>query len=169
MTDQFSRLTVPICATMLTLSGIVACSTQTTSTVENSDIATATEPTVFNCEQTDREWATYAQRAKKKSESPLITWNTTEFGAEFTPAKRCEIVSGKLTKVVAENGGRLTGLNLRTGQVDTGQTVVCVVKQPSQRCDFDNMLFTLNSQNTQNPNAVVAKITNFAQVKAAGS
>lgn len=117
----------------------------------------------------DKGWATIAHRGNIVSKSPLLNWNSFEFGSDSTPEKRCEIVSGKLTQAVAQNGGTLTGLNLTTGNVDDGQTVVCLLTSGQSSCDRNNMLFTLNRENTKKPAEVLSKITNFAQGKATSS
>lgn len=96
----------------------------------------------------------------------MITWNTTEFGSEFTPEKRCQIVSQKLTDVVAQHGGSLRKLQLTTGQVDDGQTVVCVITPEQKSCNRNNQLFTLNKENAKNPSKALVQITNFSQGKA---
>ncbi|MBD2018253.1 hypothetical protein H6F96_30370 [Microcoleus sp. FACHB-53] len=173
MTPKIDRLTAQVLAAALTLSGTVACSTQTVSNPGGEAAqAKTTSPemvTTFECVSRDRGWATIAHRGNIVSKSPLITWNSLEFGSDYTPEKRCEIVSGKLTQAVAQNGGTLTGLNLTTGNVDDGQTVVCLVASGQSRCDRNNMLFTLNRENAKKPTHALSKITNFAQGKATNS
>ncbi len=70
---------------------------------------------------------------------------------------------------MAQNGGILGGLDFTTGKVDDGQTVVCLVRQDQKSCDRNNMLFTLNQENTKNPSDALVKITNFVQGKASNS
>ncbi len=60
-------------------------------------------------------------------------------------------------------------MDLTTGKLDNGYTVVCVLSQGEQNCNKDNLLFTLNQQNAQNPNAVFIKMTNFVSGKASNS
>jgi hypothetical protein len=125
--------------------------------------------TTFECVEQSGTWATLAKRGNSVSISPLITWNTQEFGSDYTPEKRCEIVSGKLTQAVAQNGGTLGGLKLKHGKVDDGQTVVCVLTLGQSSCNRDNMLFTLSQENANKPNKALSTITNFAQGKATNS
>jgi hypothetical protein len=131
--------------------------------------AKAIIPTTFKCVKQATGWATIAQRGNVFSESPLLTWNSTEFGTEWTPEQRCQTVSQRLTDAVVKNGGRLRNLDLTTGKVDNGYTVVCMVTARQKSCDRENMLFTLNKQNTQAPSEVLAKITNFAKGDASHS
>ena len=75
-------------------------------------VASTTPPvaTVFDCVKNESDsgdskvvtFATFARRGERRSSAPLITWNSTEFGSEYPPEKRCGIVSQKLkfTKTV---------------------------------------------------------------------
>ncbi len=159
------RLTAQILTTTLLISTI-ACSAQTGSIPSVKDgVAQAEEPTIFNCVLQKGDWVTVAQRGNAVSQQPLMTWATREFGDEYTPKQRCEIVSQKLTDAVGKNGGRLQSLELTTGKLDNGYTVVCVVRKGEDTCNRDNFLFTLNKNNAKNPQMVLAKITNFADGK----
>jgi hypothetical protein len=178
MTTKPSRLITEILAAILTLFGAAACSTTTVSTPgiqpavpTSNNPATTSAPTIsqsniattFNCVQQAMGWATIAQRGNAISQSPLLTWNSTEFGTDWTPEQRCKTVSQRLTDAVAKNGGKLASLDLTTGKVDNGYTVVCVVTATQRSCDRNNVLFTLKKENSQNPSAILAKITNFAK------
>ena len=66
---------------------------------------------------------------------------------------------------MGKNGGALKSLELTTGKLDNGYTVVCVVSKGEDKCNQDNFLFTLNKDNTKNPQRVLAKIANFADGK----
>ncbi|MBW4634242.1 MAG: COP23 domain-containing protein [Iphinoe sp. HA4291-MV1] len=150
------QLTAQIIATIFMLSGTTACSSKLS--------ASEKEPTVFNCAEQKGGWVTIAKRGEATSSEPIFNWQTKEFD-EWTPERRCYHVSGKLTTIVAKNGGRLNGLNLTFGKVDSGETVICVINADQKDCDRQNMIFTLNKVNAKNPSLVLAKITNFAQVK----
>lgn len=155
MSLRKDRLAVQILATIFILSGTVACSKQTVS--QNVS-------TTFKCvEQTDG-WLTFAQRGNATSSTPIFSWQSQEFGSKWTPKKRCHHVSEKLTKIVAENGSRLKGLDLTYGSV-SNETVICIINANQTDCDRENTLFTLNQKNAQNPSLVIAKITNFAEGK----
>lgn len=194
MTNKSNWLIADVLLVVLTLFGVAACSTTTVSTSETQPAVPASnqpatdpvtiassltasapktsQPTVstsFNCIQQSNGWATVAKRGNAVSENPLLTWSSTEFGDEWTPEQRCQTVSKKLTEVVAKNGGKLAKLDLTTGKVDNGYTVVCVVNAGQKSCDRNNMLFTLNKQNSKNPGEILVKITNFASGAASNS
>jgi hypothetical protein len=161
---------MPVLVTGLMLSGTVGCSPQSASSEgEKPAVATAsnsTDSTSFECVQQGDGWATIAKRGNVVSVAPLLTWNSTYFGPEYTPEQRCKMVSRKLTDAVNANGGKLGNLDLTTGQVDKGYTVVCLVTEGQKNCTLANMLFTLNKENAKDPSAALAQITNFAQGKA---
>ncbi|WP_199249319.1 COP23 domain-containing protein [[Phormidium] sp. ETS-05] len=126
------------------------------------------EPTTtFKCIQADRGWATVAERGNAVSKNPLFTWNSEEFGDNWTPENRCYEVTRRLNVFVGKNGGRLSNLSLTPGQVN-GLTVVCVVNQQSS-CTNDSLLFTLSQKNAATPRTAIAKITDFSKGKANAS
>lgn len=150
------QLTAQIIATIFMLSGTSACSSKLS--------ASQNEPTVFNCDEQKGGWVTIAKRGEATSSEPIFNWQTKEFD-EWTPERRCYHVSGKLTTIVAKNGGRLNGLILTFGKVDSGETVICVINADQKDCDRQNMIFTLKEANAKNPSLVLAKIINFGQGK----
>jgi hypothetical protein len=141
--------------------GALGCSPQ-------NNRAMAEVSTVFQCQQQGDQWATMARRDNLVSKNPLFTWKTVEFGDDWTPEKRCNHVANKLTTLVAANGGKLGNLTLTYGKLDTGYTVICVINSQEKTCNQNNMLFTLNEKNSQNPGQVLLKITNFADGKEEG-
>lgn len=116
--------------------------------------------TTFQCVTSGRSFVTIARRGNVTTD-PIIIWKSTEFGREFTPWQRCQIVSNRLTKAVADNGGRLTNLQLTTGTINN-LPVVCFVNGRG-RCNSQNILFTLDSRNAKNPSQVLTRLINFAQ------
>lgn len=152
----------PILATTLTLSALVGCSSTPTIGSSSTTASTPSVTTKFLCVQdTQKGWVTIAQRNNLRTIEPLLVWQTTEFGENWPPEKRCNHVSEKLSKAVQQNGGYLTNLALTHGQV-ANHTVICVATFPAT-CNSNNMLFTLKPQNAQNPKAVLAKIAGFGQ------
>jgi hypothetical protein len=118
-------------------------------------------PTVLECTQDQGQWVTIAKRGNTIS-SPLLIWQTAEFGDKYTPAERCKIVSERLTNFVTANGGRLQNLLLKTGTVNN-QTVVCAVVKYDQTCQEDNLVLTLNQDNSKSKDQVLASFENFAK------
>ncbi|MGK7902762.1 MAG: COP23 domain-containing protein [Hormoscilla sp.] len=147
-----------VLAIALTLSGIIACSTQE-SQVKYS-ISTS-----FRCMPYEDSLGTFAKRGNAISEFPMIAWNTTEFGSDYSPEKRCNIVSQRLTRAVADNGEMLSNLELTTGMLND-YPVVCFVTNRSEKCKDSNLLFTLKQENAKNPQKVLAKMTLFGHGKA---
>ncbi|MCC3410355.1 COP23 domain-containing protein [Microcoleus sp. PH2017_02_FOX_O_A] len=168
MTTKAHRLIPQTLAAVLTLFGAAACSTTTASAPAPTPQAEANEPpTVFKCIQQGSGWATTVEKGNITTKAPLITWDTTEFGGNYTPDKRCEIVSKKLTKAVADSGGKLDDVQLTVGFVNN-QNVVCVLDKSSTECTSKNMLFTLSDKNSKNPHEALEKILRFNEGKATG-
>jgi Circadian oscillating protein COP23 len=161
MTTTLHRLIPQIMAAVFTLFGMAACSTTTASAPDTSTQANE-PPTIFKCVQQGSGWATTVERGNITTKSPLITWDSDEFGREFTADKRCQIVSDKLTKAVAKHGNRLGTLQLTVGTLNN-RKVVCVVNDDKTSCNDDNMLFTLNQNNSQKGQEVLNTIFGFAK------
>ena len=53
---------------------------------------------------------TVVQKGDRKA--PLFNWRTNYFGTEYTPDKRCQLVSARLQAAADSNGGTLKGLEL---------------------------------------------------------
>ncbi len=147
----------PILASALVLTGTAAFAGRPTRLITNSLRDTTT---TFQCVTSGRSFVTIARRGNVTTD-PIILWKSTEFGREFTPWQRCQIVSNRLTKAVADNGGRLTNLQLTTGTINN-LPVVCYVNGRG-RCNSENILFTLDSRNAKNPSQVLTRLINFAQ------
>ncbi len=169
MTTKAHRLIPQILAAILTLFGAAACSTTTASAPAPAPQAEANEPpTVFKCIQQGSGWATTAEKDNLTTKTPLITWDSKEFGPEYTPEKRCKIVSEKLTQAVKNNGGDLGLLKLKVGSLNN-QKVVCVIDAPTS-CNSDNTLFTLNKENSDKPEQALHNIfKQYSEGRATGS
>jgi Circadian oscillating protein COP23 len=92
----------------------------------------------------------------------MLSWNYGGFGSDYTPVKRCQIVSERLQQAANRNGGTFKDLQLASGTVNS-VTVICALSAKSSNCDRQNMLFTLKPENSRNPDAIVQKIFSFAQ------
>ena len=104
--------------------------------------------------------ATVVQKGDRQA--TMLTWNYDGFGKDFTPEKRCQIVSERLQKVADINGGTFKDLQLASGTVNS-QVVICALQTNSNKCNRQNILFTLKPENARNPEAIVQKIFGFAQ------
>ena len=166
MTTKAHRLIPQTLAAVLTLFGAAACSTTTVSAPTPAPQAEANEPpTVFKCIQQGSGWATTVEKGNITTKAPLLTWDSTEFGDNYTPDKRCQIVSEKLTKAVADSGGKLDDLQLKVGLVNN-RNVVCVLNNSKTECSPQNMLFTLSDKNSKNPKEALETLVRFNEGKA---
>lgn len=120
------------------------------------------EQTTFKCVDGSSGWSTVAERGNAVSKTPMITWNSEEFGDNWTPQERCHQVSERLTLAVTNHGGQLLGLDLTHGRVKQ-LTVICVVNSRQQTCRENNVLFTLSQKNAPTPRTTIARITDFSQ------
>ena len=165
----------PILAAILALFGGMGCSRLQALVPQDPAQQTSVSrvgPTSFICKSYGSSWGSFAHIPGKTSINPMIAWNTMHFGYDYTPEKRCQIVSNKLTNAVANNGGRLKKLDLKTGEVtvNNGQyVVVCAATAAQPKCNLNNMLFTLKPENAENPNKVLVQMLNFTLGKASDS
>ncbi|QJB25957.1 COP23 domain-containing protein [Limnospira fusiformis] len=120
------------------------------------------EQTTFKCVDGSSGWSTVAERGNAVSKTPMITWNSEEFGDNWTPQERCHQVSERLTRAVTNHGGQLLGLDLTHGRVNQ-LTVICVVNSRQQTCRENNLLFTLSQKNAPTPRTTIARIIDFSQ------
>ncbi|WP_309739091.1 MULTISPECIES: COP23 domain-containing protein [unclassified Chamaesiphon] len=98
---------------------------------------------------------------KGDRQATMLTWNYSGFGREFTPEKRCQIVSERLQQAANINGGTFKDLQIATGTVNS-QAVICALRSNSNKCTRKNLLFTLSPENARNPDAVIQKMFSFA-------
>lgn len=83
--------------------------------------------------------ATVAWIPQRQKYVYIINWKHQGF-KQWTPAKRCEVVSAKFQEL--QKSGQLQFL--ATG-VSNGSPVICAVKSPEETCNSSNQLFTLRS------------------------
>jgi hypothetical protein len=133
------------------------------------DTSTATNNTTFACVNDTASGGEYATVAitKKGRTPPMIVWRTYSFGSDYTPAYRCQAVSDRLNRAIAANGGKLSNLWLTTGNVNR-QTVICYVNQ-SERCNANNVLFTLKPENARRAGDILARLLRFSQSGSGGA
>jgi parallel beta-helix repeat protein len=138
---------------------------QTTSTSIVTNPITYSEKISFECAQIQGGYATLVQR-----DNPgvlprrMIDW-TRQIGSEYTPQKRCQIVTDKLNNLVSQNGGRIDNLSFAIGQVGNS-SVVCLTN--SSGCNSSNMLFTLSAKNAKAPVEVINSLASSMDSKVSG-
>jgi len=99
---------------------------------------------------------------KGEREATMVNWNYSGFGKEFTPAKRCQIVSERLQQAADNNGGTFKDLQISSGTLNA-MPVVCALQAKDRKCNQQNLLFTLKPEDSRNPDAVIQKIFTFAK------
>jgi hypothetical protein len=152
------KLTAPLLASALVFAGTLAFASQVQAAPASNSWNNT--KTTFQCVTSGRNFVTIARRGNVTTD-PMILWKSTEFGREYTPWQRCQIVSNRLTQAVAQNGGRLSNLQLTTGIINN-LPVVCYVNGRG-RCNSQNLLFTLDKRNAKNPGNALTRLINFAQ------
>lgn len=159
---KFKKLLAEFLVTALAFSSVIPFASQ----AQAQDVDETTDPaiqqdlsTTFRCVREGRNFATIAERGDRTT-PPIVQWRTGEFGPDYTPQQRCQIVSDRLSRAVSENGGRLTNLYLSTGTLNR-LPVVCYLNGGATRCNSNNLLFTLDRRNAQNPDAVLQDLLNF--------
>lgn len=114
--------------------------------------------TSFICGRVGIYPATLVQANGRILQSPLIVFQTAS--DNLTPEQRCNDVSQRMTRAVAQNGGKLSNLLLTTGKVN-GQAVVCFVNT-AETCNPSNVVLTLlRQENAKNPGKVLARLVRF--------
>lgn len=95
----------------------------------------------------------------------IIRWKSDEFGGNYTPQERCNIVSSKFDKAVKENFGNFQGLKLTNGPVN-GRIVICVLKPGETDCTGENLLFTLKRENEPYSGRILAQLLQIGDNRA---
>lgn len=91
----------------------------------------------FSCDSSTGVPATVVE-SPQHGKVRIIEWKTTEFGNDFDPQTRCNIVSEKFQKY--SQAGTLKYFT--TGSVDRSP-VICAVASEDLSCSQENMLYTL--------------------------
>lgn len=125
----------------------------------------AAPKTTFECtvqvNGTQKDFVTIARRGDRKT-APMITWRDESFGAKYTPEKRCQIVSQRLTKAVAISG-KLSNLDMTSGTINS-TPVICYITKKGEKCNSENMLFSLKPEEKGQEKKIVAGLLNFSKL-----
>jgi len=95
--------------------------------------------TTFKCLNKNGSYSTIIRRGANQT-PPMLTY--TKVIANLSPKQRCEIISDRFTKAVAQTGNKLRDLELTHGIVND-TPVICYVNGSFQSCNSRNLLFTL--------------------------
>ncbi|WP_310481337.1 COP23 domain-containing protein [Chamaesiphon sp. VAR_48_metabat_403] len=112
-----------------------------------------------------KEPVTVARRGDRVTE-PMITWKDKSFGSTYTPEKRCQIVSQRLTKAVATSG-KLSNLDMTYGSIKS-VPVICYITKKGEKCNSGNILFSLKPSEKGQEQTIVAGLLNFSKLGAGG-
>jgi hypothetical protein len=135
--------------------------------VDNSEISdSAINGTKFSCvPENNGNVATIGQRPGGQP-IPLIIWtkkaSDENFGGKYSPQKRCDIVTPKLNKAVADSGGSLKDVVLMTGKIGSN-TVICAVSMQDDGCNKNNVLLTLKPENAEKAEEILAQIVKISR------
>lgn len=129
----------------------------------------AAPKTKFECtvKVTDnqKDFVTVARRGDRVTE-PMITWKDKSFGSTYTPEKRCKIVSQRLTKAVATSG-KLSNLDMTHGLIKS-VPVICYITKKDEKCNSENILFSLKPSEKGQEQTIVAGLLNFSKLGSGG-
>jgi Circadian oscillating protein COP23 len=114
--------------------------------------------TTFACVKKGSDYATVARRGERTT-SPMIAWKDKTWG-KYTPEKRCQIVSQRLTKAVAASG-KLSNLDMTHGTVNS-TPVICYITSKTDKCNSENILFSLKPGDVGKEKEIVSKLLNFS-------
>lgn len=135
-------------------------------TVAQTKLAQNNFPTTFDCiRQQGSSFVTVARRGNRQT-SPLFIWRT-NWGPEYPPEERCKIVSQRLTRAVAKNGGKLSGLSMTYGVLNK-YPILCYITSKREQCNSENILLTLRKSELGREQKVLEEITTFS-VRGTGS
>jgi Circadian oscillating protein COP23 len=116
--------------------------------------------TTFACVKVGGNPATIAIRGERKT-SPMIIWKDTSYGT-YTPQKRCQIVSQRLTNAVASSG-KLSNLNMTYGMLNS-LPIICYITRKDEKCNSENILFSLRSNEIGKEQEILDGLLNFSKI-----
>jgi hypothetical protein len=121
--------------------------------------------TTFACVRQGTTYATVAIRGDRQT-APMITWKDASHGPDFTPEKRCKIVSQRLTKAVARTS-KLKSLTMAHGRIDS-VPVICYITRKGETCNSENVLFSLKTSEIGQEQKILENLLSFSK-KGTGS
>lgn len=129
-------------------------------TILTSAPSHALPKTTFACVRQGTTYATVAIRGDRQT-SPMITWKDTSHGADFTPEKRCKIVSQRLTNAVAGTG-KLNSLTMTHGVINS-IPVICYITRKGDLCNSENVLFSLKASERGQERKILENLLSFSK------
>ncbi len=121
--------------------------------------------TTFACIRQDDVYVTVAVRGNRQT-APMITWKDTSHGENFTPEKRCKLVSQRLSKAVSRSN-KLNSLTMTHGLVNS-VPVICYITRKGETCNDKNILFSLKASERGQEQNILDNLLSFSN-KGSGS
>jgi len=109
------------------------------STTVQAAWAQSKDITTFKCLNKNGTYSTVIRRGANET-PPMLTY--VKSVGNLTPKQRCEIISDRFTKAVAQSGNKLRDLQLTHGIV-RDSPVICYISGSFQPCSDRNLLLTL--------------------------
>ncbi|MDY6902079.1 MAG: COP23 domain-containing protein [Cyanobacteriota bacterium] len=129
-------------------------------TIAQTKVAQNSFKTTFHCISTQGNVLyTVARRGNRQTE-PILKWQNKGWGSQYTPKKRCDIVSGRLTRAVEKNNGKLGGLLMWYGKLN-GYPILCYLRSKRERCNSSNILLTLRKSEFGQERKIIDDIMTF--------
>ncbi|MCY7367871.1 MAG: COP23 domain-containing protein [Chamaesiphon sp.] len=147
-----------ICSLPIFCAGITLSLVSVFSVAPSQAAPAKADMTTFACVKQGEDYATVAKRANRTT-PPIIIWKDKTFG-KYTPQKRCDIVSKRLTQAVGKQSGRLKTLKLTHGSVGSS-SVICFINHPDAKCDSKNILFTLKPEDKGQEAAIIEQLVSL--------
>jgi hypothetical protein len=95
--------------------------------------------TTFKCLNKNGSYSTIIRRGGNET-PPMLVYN--KVIANLSPKQRCEVISQRFTKAVAENGNKLRDLQLTHGILNNSP-VICYINDSFKPCSDRSLLLTL--------------------------
>ena len=101
----------------------------------------------FICQENRAELSTVILRTNQSEPDPIILWDVTNdyFGDEFTPKKRCQLVSERFQNIYSRDQLAYITTGIADWESDVGLPIICSVPRPGIKCIEEDLLFTLQS------------------------
>lgn len=137
------------------LGGLAIASLSATNLTQPTTAQETRMPVRFTCASYQGSPATVVSHNTRSDSRTVIVWNTTDFGPEYSPQVRCDIVSERFD-TINQNGDLRYVVEGRLN----GYPVLCASPNaPSNQpigCSEDNLLMTL--RRTDNPQSVLEQL-----------
>lgn len=150
--------------TIISLLALTSACTQESKADSDSDVKTKSKLS-FYCGEEENNGeiipATIVDNPQQDKPLTVIKWNPNNnfFGKDWTPENRCKAVSRRFQIIYNRDNLKYITADVANWVSSRKINVVCSVKAPDTRCEEDDLLFTLESQD--DPNEVLQDLIAF--------